>query len=112
MEKLPNDALVVRGGQNEPDNFAKGRDVVTDATGLLSRVSVQCASEKTVQELSLRILNGQIGVTTVGRVREAGGEVEPDPTSGNPYHCLLRGLDAETASGLFTPTMPNPRQVR
>ena len=112
MSTLPDEALVVRGGVNEPDNFTNGRGIVADAAGLLSGVSVQCAAGKTVWELSRRLFNGQIGVATLGRIREAGGEVDPDPSPGNPYHCLLRGVDADTASRLFTPTMPNPHKVR
>ncbi len=112
MASLPDDALVVRGGLNEPDNFSKGTGVNTDTDGLLSEVSVQCAPGKTEKELARPLLNGQIGVTTLGRVRAAGGEVDPDPTAGNPDHCLLRGLDAATASSLFTPTKSNPYRVK
>ncbi len=112
LPALPDEAFVVRGGVNEPDNFAKGSGVATDAAGMLSQVSVQCAPGKTVRDLSRRLLNGQVGWTTLGQVREAGGEVDPDPTPGNPDHCLLRGLDAATASRLFTPTIPHPHRVR
>ena len=109
---LPDDALVVRGGLNKPGNFTEGAGVYTDADDLLSRVSVQCAPGKTEKELARPLLNGQIGVTTLGRLRAAGGQVEPAPTAGNPDHCLLRGLNAATASGLFTPTKPNPHRVK
>jgi len=112
LPPLPDDAFVVRGGINEPDNFIRRSAVLTDAAGLLSGVSVQCAPSKTVVGLSQRISNGQIGVTTVGEVRAAGGEVNPDPTPSNPDHCLLSGLDAITASRLFTPTIPNPQRVK
>ncbi len=112
MPALPNDALVVRGGLNEPDNFTKGTGVSADADGLLSEVSVQCASGKTEKELARPLLNGQIGVTTLGELRAAGGEVDPAPTPDNPDHCLLRGLDAATASSLFTPTKANPHRVK
>jgi hypothetical protein len=40
MPVLPDDALVVRGGANEPANFTEGTGVLTDAAGLLSEVSV------------------------------------------------------------------------
>ena len=112
MPSLPDDALVVRGGANGPDNFIEGIGVLTDAAGLLSEVSVQCAPGKTVWELSRPLLNGKTGVTTLQEVRNAGGEADPAPTRGNPDYCLLRGLDAATASSLFTPTIPNPHRVR
>ena len=112
MVSLPDDAFVVRGSVNGSDNFTQGSGVFTDAAGLLNEVSVQCASGKSTLELSKRMQNGQIGVTTVGEIRRAGGEVDPDPTPGNPDHCLLRGLDAVTACRLFTPTIPNPHRVK
>lgn len=95
-----------------PDNFRRGTGVATDADGLLREVSVQSAPGKTVWELSQKLLNGQIGISTVGKIREAGGDVVPDPMPGNPYHCLLYGIDAETAGSLFTPTIRNPHRVR
>ena len=112
MSALPDDALVVRGGLNEPDSFSKGTGVTTDADGLLSEVSVQCAPGKTEKELARPLLNGQIGVTTLGQLRAAGGEVDPAPTPSNPNHCLLRGLDAAASSSLFTPTILNPHRVK
>jgi len=112
MPSLPDDALVVRGGVNGPDNFTKGTGLLIDAAGLLSEVSVQCAPGKTTWELSRPLMNGKIGVTTVREVRKAGGEVDPAPAPGNPDHCLLRGLDAAAASSLFTPTIPNPHRVK
>ncbi len=92
--------------------FTSGSGVQTDAEGLLSEVSVQCASEKTVAELSRPLLNGKIGVTTVREIRDLGGDVDPAPSAGNPDHCLLRGLDAAAASRLFTPVIPNPHRVK
>lgn len=97
---------------NGPDNFTQGTGVLTDAASLLGEVSVQCSPVKTIWELSHPLMNGKIGVTTLRQVREAGGEVDPAPMPGNPDHCLLRGLDAATASSLFTPTIPNPHRVR
>ncbi len=112
MPPLPDDALVVRGGANEPSNFTEGTGVLTNAAGLLSQVSVQCALGKTTWELSHPLMNGKIGVTTVQEIRGAGGDVDPAPTRGNPDHCLLRGLGADTASRLFKPTIPNPHRVK
>lgn len=112
MPVLPDDALVVRGGANGPSNFIEGTGVLIDAAGLLSEVSVQCAPGKTAWELSRPLMSGKIGVATLKEIRSAGGEVAPAPTRGNPEHCLLRGLDAITASSLFTPTIPNPHRVR
>ena len=110
--ELPDDAHMVRGGQNLPENFTSGTGVLMDTSGLLQDVSVNCGAGKSVSELARVILNEQIGVTTLGAIRAAGGDVVPAPTQFNPDHCLLQGTDAQMASRLFTPTIPNPGKVR
>jgi hypothetical protein len=61
----------------------------------------------TVAELAVNLPHGQIGVTTVGRVREAGGDVVR--TKGrSPNHATLTGLPPDEISRLLTPTQPNP----
>jgi hypothetical protein len=61
----------------------------------------------TVEQLAANIPHGQVGVTTVGKVRAAGGDVIR--TSGrSPNHATLTGLTPEQASELLTPTEPNP----
>jgi hypothetical protein len=63
-----------------------------------------------VQELSAAIPHGQIGVTIVGAVREAGGDVIR--TSGrSQYHATLTGLIPDEISLLLTPTVSNPLQA-
>jgi hypothetical protein len=116
MEPLPDDALVVRGGQNFPENFVKGSGVTVGAGGTLEGVSVNSAPGATVEELTAPIpetaypgiLNRQVGVTTVGAIRECGGTVVPSPTRTNSYHATLSGLTPEQASQLFRPTILNP----
>jgi hypothetical protein len=49
----------------------------------------------------------QIGVTTVGEVRKAGGDVIR--TSGRDYHATLTGLTSEQISNLLTPIIPKPK---
>jgi len=54
-----------------------------------------------------RVAHGQIGVTTGGAVRAAGGDVVR--TSGrSPHHATLIGLSPDVASHLLTPTDVNP----
>lgn len=67
-------------------------------------------SDNTVVELSVAIPHGQIGVTTAGEVRKAGGDVIR--TSGrSPYHATLNGLTPEQITLLLTPTIPNPAKT-
>jgi len=107
-ETLPDDALVVHGGLNQPEQFETGSGVTVDSRGKLHGVSVNSAAGKSVAELSRTIPHGQVGVTTVGAVRAAGGDVVPARRTWNPGHCHLSSIDAETAGRLFTPTIENP----
>ena len=110
--ELPDDALVVRGGLNLPEQFETGSGVATDIQGNLQEVSVNCSPGKSVEELSQGLLHGKIGVTTVGDVRAAGGDVTAAPSPWNRNHCVLSGLDAQTASRLFQPTIANPARIK
>jgi hypothetical protein len=116
MTPLPDEALVVRGGQNLPANFVQGSGVMVDAGGRIQGVSVNAAPGVSVQELTAPnrhtgypgIPHNRVGVTTVGAIRAAGGEVLPAPTRTNPYYAMLSGLTPEQASQLFRPTVKNP----
>ena len=109
VRALSNDALVVRGGQNLPENFANGSGVTIDSAGNLNGVSVNSGNGLTVQELSTGVPHNQIGVTTVGNVRALGGDVIPSATRFNPNHCTLCGITQQQASNLFRPTIRTPR---
>jgi hypothetical protein len=116
MSLLPDDALVVRGGQNLPSSFAQGSGVATAADGKLREVSVNSATGLSLEELTAPnhgtgypgIPHNQVGVTTVGKVRDARGDVVSSPTKANPNHATLGGLTPEQASELFRPTVRNP----
>jgi hypothetical protein len=120
MPRLPDDAIVVHGGQNLPENFIKGTGVVIGSDGLMDGVSVNCAPSATLDTLTMPIAStgypglryGQVGVTTVGKIREAGGDVIASPSETNPNHATLRGLTPEKASDLFRPTVANPARKR
>jgi hypothetical protein len=103
-ERIPDEAVVVRGGRNLPDDLRRG--ATTHRSGVTG-ASVECAEGLTVEELAAAIPHGQIGVTTAGAVRAAGGDVVR--TSGrSPHHATLVGLSPDEASHLLTPTIPNP----
>lgn len=107
-ERIPDEALVIRGGRNQPQDFQRG--TATHPSGVTG-VSVECEAGCSVEVLAAALPHGQIGVTTVGEVRAAGGDVVR--TSGrSPHHATLVGLSAEDASRLLTPTRANPAKKR
>jgi hypothetical protein len=116
MTPLPDEALVVRGGQNLPSSFVLGSGVAADVDGKLRGISVNSAAESSLEELTAPdpktgypgIPHNWVGVTTIGAVRSAGGDVVPAPTRTNPHHATMNSLTPGQASDLFRPTVPNP----
>ena len=104
MTIIPDEALVVRGGRNLPEDIRRGMG--THPSGITG-ISVECAVGSLVVELASGIPHGQVGITTVAEVRQAGGDVIR--TSGkSSNHATLTGLNPEQVSQLLTPTIPNP----
>ena len=104
MERIPDEALVLQGGRNRPEDIRRG--TAAHPAGVTG-VSVEAAAGRPLQDLAARIPHGQLGVTTVGAIRAAGGDVIR--TSGRShFHATLCGLSPETASALLSPTVPNP----
>lgn len=104
MERIPDEALVVRGGRNSSEDIERGTG--THPSGVTG-VSVESGEKLTIVELAVMIPHGQVGVTTVGEVRKAGGDVIRN-SGRSSYHATLTGLTPEEASRLLTPTIPNP----
>ena len=61
-------------------SLANGTGVRIDASGILSNVSVNSASDASLKQLRSTIPHKQVGVTTVGDIRRAGGNVVRSPT--------------------------------
>jgi cobyrinic acid a,c-diamide synthase len=100
-------ALVVRGGSNTAEAIAKGAESIDEA-GNVHGVSVNSAEGASAEDLAQGIPHTRIGVTTVGAIRAAGGQVVKDATAVNPNHCLVSCISAAKLSDLLTPTVPNP----
>jgi hypothetical protein len=104
VEVVPDEALVVRGGKNRPEDILRGTGL--HPSGVVG-ISVECAIGISVEELAAGIPHRQIGITTVGKIRQAGGDVIR--TSGRRIsHATLVGLTHEQTSELLNPTIPNP----
>ena len=108
MERIPDEALVVRGGRNQAEDFVRGTG--THPSGITG-VSVECDVGRTVEELAAGLPHWQIGVTTVAAVRAAGGDVVRT-TGRSRSHATLTGLEPLVASRLLTPTVPNPARIK
>ena len=108
LPELPDEALVCRGGTCTADRFVNGSGVTVNSDRVLEGVSVQSGVGARVDELGSYLPNNRVGVTTVGDIRAAGGNVVPSPTPQNPYHATLGGITPEVAERLMTPTVRNP----
>ena len=81
--------------------------------GLLDGVSVNSSGyDQSLGEVANGIPHGKVGSTTVGQIRAAGGDLIPSPNLRNPWHATLSGVDADTASQLMQPLIPNPAKIR
>jgi hypothetical protein len=97
-------ALVVRGGANiTEESIIKGTGM--HPSGLVG-FSAQSAPNASLEMLAQYIRNNQIGVTTVGAIRQAGGDVTL--TSGFGLHVTISDLDPGVAAQLFSPSILNP----
>jgi hypothetical protein len=104
VDKIPDEALVVRGGQNRSEDILRG--IGTHPSGVTG-ISVECGVGLSIEELASIIPHSRVGVTTVEAVRQTGGDVIR--TSGrSPHHATLTGLSPEEISNLLTPTRLNP----
>jgi RHS repeat-associated protein len=105
---LPDSALVCRGGACKAESFLSGSGVTRAADGTLSGVSTQSRAGASVNELAKPFKNNQVGVTTAGDIRAAGGRVTADGHPGNPNHATVNSLTPQQLERLFSPTVPNP----
>lgn len=70
--RIPDEALVVRGGRNHPADVKRG--TATHPNGVTG-ISVECAMGFSVDELAASLPHSQVGVTTAAIIRAAGGDV-------------------------------------
>ena len=102
---------VYRGGQCGAGNFTAGTGITTDTSGKLSNVSVYVAPGQSDAVATATIKNGKIGVSTIGKIRAAGGTVVASANGTSQYHATLSGITAATAESLFaTSLIPNPNK--
>lgn len=97
---LADPAIVVRGGNeanHSPDRIdgSIGPSRIPGVIGF----SAQCNGGTNIAELAQCLRNRQIGITTVGAIRAADGDVVATPGLG--YHVTVTGLSGAVASPIF-----------
>ena len=107
MTKIPDEAIVMRGGRNRAEDIQRGMG--THPSGITG-ISVECGIEVTISELAAAIPHGQLGITTVGEVRREGEDVIYT-TGRSPNHATLTGLTPAQISQLLIPTITNPARI-
>ncbi|WP_223250373.1 RHS repeat-associated core domain-containing protein [Marilutibacter maris] len=106
-KRLADGALVVRGGSTAGANSAEGlaKGIGTHPAGVTG-FSAESANGASLCQLCTNVQHNQVGVTTVGQVRAAGGDVIS--TGGrSPNHATVTGLAPEKAAELMA-VQPNP----
>jgi len=104
---LADDALVVRGGSSAGANSAGGiaKGTGTHPSGVTG-FSAESANGASLCALCKNVTNNQVGVSTTGQIRAAGGDVVS--TGGrSPNHATVTGLSPEKAAATFN-VQPNP----
>ncbi len=104
------EALVARGGAAANQTAEKiDAAIGPSRTPGIGGFSCQCNGGTDLSELGSNLFNKQIGVTTVGEIQQAGGNVIATPGGG--YHVTITDLNGASASPLFKIVAnPNPRQ--
>jgi hypothetical protein len=102
-------ALVVRGGNAANQTAAKiNKAIGPTRTPGVTGFSAQCNGGTCLSELGQFLKNPQLGTTTVGEIRQLGGDVIASP--GRGHHVTVTGVSGETVSPAFR-VVPNPNPL-
>ena len=108
-QEIDDGTELVRGGDGSKP-WVEGTGVTVNPDGTLDGVSTfgekGSSTEETTREG--RIRNGQIRTTTVGEIKDQGGEVIPDGGSGK--HCTVNGCTPEQLDEAIGEPQPNPNK--
>ena len=78
---------------------------------MVTGTTVHSESGKTVAELAEWTGTPQIRVSSVERIRAAGGDVVPTRRNPmQPYHATVTGLSLDQFDAVFDPPIPSPAQ--
>lgn len=105
FDRLSENAIVCRGGTCSADILEKGAERIGkngELYGVSANAADNIAEDTLVKNLPNSKSYGKYGATTVGRIRQLGGDVIKDVKNGsNKFHSLINGLTSKQLNKLF-----------
>jgi hypothetical protein len=100
---------VVKGGIGPPPRGVWSIQTFEEAGVSVTGTTAHSEPGKTVAELARSTATGQVRVSSVERIRAAGGDVLPTRRNPvQPYHVTVTGLALEQLDAVFGPPTPSP----
>jgi len=102
---------VVKGGFGPPPQGVWSIQTFREGGATITGTTAHSEPGKAVAELAASTATPQVRVSSVERIRAAGGDVIP-PRRGpvQPYHVTVTGLTLEQLNAVFDPPIPSPAE--
>ncbi len=100
---------VVKGGVGPPPRGVWSIQTFTDGGMMVAGTTVHSEPGRTVAELAAWTATSLVRVSSVERIRAAGGDVVPTRLHPvQPYHATVTGLTLHQLDAVFDPPIPSP----
>lgn len=100
---------VVKGGVGPPPQGGWSIQTFRENAEIVTGTTVHSEPGKTVAELAAWTATTSVRVSSVERIRAAGGDVIPTRRGpAQPYHATLTGLSLDQLDTVFDPPIPSP----
>jgi hypothetical protein len=104
---------VVKGGVGPPPQGVWSIQTFREGAAMITGTTAHSEPGKAVAELAARTVTPQVRVSSVERIRAAGGDVIPTRRGPvQPYHVTVTGLILEQLDAVFDPPIPSPAEPR
>ncbi len=101
--------FVVKGGVGPPPSGAWSIQSFREGGVPVTGTTVHSEPEKTVAELAVWTALPFVRVSSIARIRAAGGDVVPTRRNPmQPFHATVTGLSLEQLDEVFDPPVPSP----
>jgi hypothetical protein len=102
---------VVKGGVGPPPQGVWSIQTFREGGVTITGTTAHSDPGKTVAELGASTATALVRVSSVERIRAAGGDVIPTRRGPiQPYHVTVTGLSLEQLAAVFDPPIPSPAQ--